>query len=142
MEAIGAGVGVLTLITFALQSTKKIYETVSSIKNGPQQVGQLTSAVRNLQLVLTQLLNCRAIQIADSETDLEIISNLISECRVDLARYEKELEEIRICPDDRATGKAWKKFKTVLRQKDFQWMCVAVNHHFNELNCQLNIIQS
>jgi Fungal N-terminal domain of STAND proteins len=106
MEAVGAGAGLVTLVLFALQSTKAICETIFTIKQGPRQVTQLTSAVENLQQVLTQLLNCRASKEDDAETDLKTISSRIKTCGQDLSRYEKKLREFRISPSDRAAGQA------------------------------------
>jgi hypothetical protein len=91
---------------------------------------------------LTQPLNCRAITQADSETDLEAISRLIKTCSEDVSRYETQLEKIRISPNERATGKAWKKLKTVLGRKELQQIWAEVNNHATLLNFQLNIIQS
>ncbi len=89
MEAIAAGASTLTFITVALKSAQTIYEIVSIIQNGPKQVEQLVSAVHNLQLVLIQLPNCRAIKSADSETNLDMISSLIKTCSTDVSLYER-----------------------------------------------------
>ena len=137
-----AGASVLTFIAVALQSTKTIYETVSNIKNGPQQVESLASAVQTLQSVLTQLSNCRAVKSTDPETDLKVILSLIESCKEDVSRYERELRKVRVSPDDKKTGKAWKKFKTILQEKDFQRMWLGVTHHVSALGVQLNVLQS
>lgn len=137
-----AAASVLTFIAVALQSTKSIYEAVSAIKSGPQQVESLASAVRTLQSVLTQLSNCPAVKSADPETDLKVILSLIESCKCDVLRYEGELRKVRISPDDKKTGRAWKKFKTILQEKDFQRMWDGVNHHISALGFQLNILQS
>jgi hypothetical protein len=109
MEAVSAGAGVLTFITVALQSTKKLYEAVSDIKNGPQLIENLASAVTNLQSVLTQSSNCPAVTSADAKTDLGGILDLIKRCSEDTSCYEKELSKVRISPDDKRLGRAWKK---------------------------------
>lgn len=49
MEAIGSGASLLTFITFALQSAKNVYNTVSSIRDGPKEVQNLASALEDLK---------------------------------------------------------------------------------------------
>ena len=142
MEAVSAGAGVLTFITVALGSTKTIYETVSGVKNAPQEVESLATAVKNLQLVLTQLSNCPAVRLADADTDLEPILGSIKTCSEDVSRYESELAKVRISPQDKKVGRAWKKLKTVLQEKDFQRMRVQVTHHVSVLGTNLSILQS
>ncbi|ERF71232.1 hypothetical protein EPUS_08150 [Endocarpon pusillum Z07020] len=137
-----AGASVLTFIAVALQSTKSIYEAVSGIKSGPQQVESLASAVRTLDSVLTQLSNCPAVKSADPETDLKVILSLIESCKGDVSHYEGELRKVRISLNDKKTEKAWKKVKTILQEKDFQRMWDGVNHHVSALGFQLNILQS
>lgn len=142
MEAVSAGAGVLTFITVALQSTKKVYEAVSDIKNGPRLVENLASAVKNLQSVLTQLSNCPAVASADAETDLGGILGLVKTCSEDVSCYEKELSKVRTSPDDKRVGRAWKKFMTVLHEKHFQRISDGVHHHVSALGVHLDLIQS
>lgn len=142
MEAVSAGASVLTFIVVALQSTKRIYEVVSDIEQGPAEVKSLTAAVKNLQRVLTELSNCSAVKSADAETNLEGISDLIKNCGEDVSRYEKELAKVWISPHDKKAGRAWKKLKTVLQERDFHRMWGVVTHHVSALGTYLSILQS
>ncbi|KAF7503130.1 hypothetical protein GJ744_004272 [Endocarpon pusillum] len=142
MEAVSAGAPVLAFIMVALHSTKKVYEAVSDIKNGPDLVEKLAAAVTNLQSVLTQLSNCPAVTSPDPETDLGAILALIKTCSEDVLRYEKQLGKVRTSPDEKGLGRAWKRFMTVLHEKDFQQMSVGVNHHVSALGVHLGLIQS
>jgi Fungal N-terminal domain of STAND proteins len=142
MEAVSAGAGVLTFITVALQSTKKIYEAVSGITKGPEQLESLAAAVETLHSVLTQFSNCPVVDTADAKTDLELIWGLIKTCSEDVLRYEKELGKVSISSDDKRAGRAWKKLKTFLQEKDLQRIRIGVNHHISALGFQLNILQS
>ncbi len=142
MEAAGAAASLVTIVAAALQSTKKVYETVSGIKQAPQHVSQLSLAVQNLQSVLSQLLNCRAIKNAEASTNLVAMSNAIKACSKDVLRFEKELGKLRICTSDKVVGKTWKMIQIAVREKDFRQMWVQVNHHVTSLTIQLNIMQS
>ncbi len=142
MEAVGAVAGLLTLITFALQSTKTIHETLSSFKHGSQHVAQLASAVQTLQSMLARLQKCRAIRSPGAETNVEILSQYIKTCSDDVLRYQEELEKLRTPTTEKATGRTWKKIKVAFAEKDFHRMWIQVNQHVTSLNIQLNIINS
>lgn len=137
MEPVSAGAGLLTLITFTLQSTKVLYEVVSGIRNGPRKVQRLASDIHRLQSVLTQFSNCPAVRLAPSEIDLKVIED----CSEDVSRYEKVLQKIQISTEDKRTGKAWKKIKAILKKQDLQDISAQMNYHLTELSLQLNIMQ-
>lgn len=142
MDAVGGTASVLALVGFALQSTKTIYQAISGIKNGPEQVQQLASAVYNLQLVLTQISTCRAVKLAGPETNLKVITDLIEACNKNVSTYENELMKVQISLNDKKAGKAWKKIKTVLKENDLRRMRTEVNNYVAALGLQLNLLQS
>ena len=142
MDAVGSTASILALVGFALQSTKTIYQTISGIKNGPEQVQQLASAVHNLQLVLTQISTCRAVKLVGPETNLKVITDLIEACHKNVSRYENELTKVQISLNDKKAGKAWKKIKTVLQENDLRRMWTEVNNHVAALGLQLNLLRS
>ena len=142
MDAVGGTASILALVGFALQSTKTIYQAISGIKNGPEQVQKLASAVHNLQLVLEQISTCQAVKLAGTETNLKVITDLIEACNKNVSRYENKLTKVRISLNDKKVGKAWKKIKAVLQENDLQRMWTEVNNHVAALGLQLNLLQS
>jgi Fungal N-terminal domain of STAND proteins len=142
MDPISAGASVLAFVGVALSATKATYQVVSGIKNGPQQVLQIASAVQNLQSVLAQLSSCRAIREADAQTDLNSLTSLVQACIRDLSGYEESLKSLRIFANEKKTGKALKWLKSFLREKDLLRMKEDISRYVADLGIQLHLLQS
>lgn len=55
MGPLGVAASIIAVTTIALQSTKAVYATVNGIKNGPQEVNDLASAVKHFSNILEQV---------------------------------------------------------------------------------------
>jgi len=139
-EGIGAAASILTFIGVALKATITVHEVISGIKDGPHYVQNLAAAVQNLRTVLTQLRNSTALKQAGATFDFGPLQRLMRDCRDDVVSYEAVLGRLSIsAADKKNTGKAWKKIKTVLKEKDLGRM-IAVNHHVSEIIVQLSLL--
>ena len=84
MEALGGAASVFTLTSVAIQSAKTIFETVNGIKNGPEEVKDLTFKVDHLCRTLEHVLEIsRKIYNMDGE-DVSELQRLMDRCRQDL----------------------------------------------------------
>ena len=140
MDGVSAGASVLAFVGVALQSTKVIYQIVSGIGTASQQMKSLASAVRNLEVVLTQLSNCRA--LADPNANIQEITTLVEACKEDVLRYEKILKELQTTSNSSKLVRKWKKMRTVLKEKDFERIWNEVTHHCTVLVFHLTLLQS
>ncbi|MCJ1267074.1 hypothetical protein MMC22_006959 [Lobaria immixta] len=55
MEGLAVAAGITGTLTFAIQSSKVIWETLSGIKEAPTDVARLITAVNDLRSLLKQL---------------------------------------------------------------------------------------
>ncbi|KAF2490020.1 hypothetical protein BU16DRAFT_622574 [Lophium mytilinum] len=140
MDPVSAGASVLAIVGFALQGTKVLYESISGVKDAPQRIKSLASAVADLRSVLTQLELCRA--LADPDADLQNVTSLIQACSRDVQRYRKSIDSIQIIPTDTKVKQSWKRLKTVLKKDDVKQVWQEVNHHCTVLGVQLSLLQS
>jgi len=139
-EGVGAAASTLTFIGVALKATITVLEVISGIKDGPHYVEQLAAAVQNLQTVLTQLRHSAALNQASATFDFGPLQRLMEACKDDVVSYEAALGRLRISATDKKAGKAWKKIKTVLKEKDLGRILTAVNHHVSKFIVQLSLL--
>jgi hypothetical protein len=140
MDSVSTGAGVLTFIGLALQASKNIYEIVSAIKDAPDRVRSLSSAVKDLKIVLEQLQLCKA--LADPQTDIKHMTAHVVKCHQDVQRYEAKIHKIRRNSTDGKLTKNWKRLQTFLLDKDVLQIQQEVVHHTNVLGAQLQILSS
>lgn len=134
-----AGASVLAFVGVALSGTKVLYETISSLGHADEGIADLSSAVENLQMILTQLSNCRALE--DSETDTRNLTSLIKACEKDVDRMQRHLKKFKPSSASSNIQRTWKKFRAVLSSKDLDTMWNRVNHHCIVLQSQLSFLQ-
>ena len=139
MDPVSGTASVLTLLSFALASTKFIHQAISSIKNGPVQLCTFVREVETLQKILEQFKIYQG-QVSCSEADLEIVSSLVSACNDDLVRYKTEIKKITSSSKGKLTV-VWKRCRSLIRENDFQRMHQEMNDHTTKLGNQLGILQ-
>ncbi len=127
----------IAIIGFALSSTKIIHDTISGIKDGPNEIARTKSALEDLRRILEQVEGLTA-GLASVNSNLH---NVIRNCAADLKAFENKVGCLRILPKDKITGKAWKRVKTMLKQDDFQKMWNTIKWHVSALSLQLQLIQ-
>jgi hypothetical protein len=89
MDGVSAGASGLAFVGIALQSIKAIYQIISSIKTALQQTTSLASAIKDLEVVLTQFSKCRTSTYPS--TNVREITDVVEACKKDVLRYEKVL---------------------------------------------------
>lgn len=139
MEPLSAGASVLAFVGTALESTKGLYNVVSSFKTANREITSLVSAVRDLQFVLTQLQQCRALR--ETAVDLQDTRKLLEECNKDVANFEQELRKVEMGSKTAKLQQVWKRMRTTIAEKSFERMWTKLHHHFDVITIQLNLLQ-
>ena len=139
MDPVSGTASVLTLLSFALASTKFIHHAVSSVQNGPAHLNIFVRDVETLQKVLAQFEAYQS-QAPSSGVDLEIVSSLISACNDDLLRYKAKIGKAYHSTGNKV-DLLWKRIKLVVCEKDIRIMQQEIHHHSTKLGHQLTILQ-
>ena len=133
MDAVGGVASVIAVVTFALQSTKVIYEFTSSLSHGSDHIDTLAIATSNLQKLLevTKLLAehaKRTNSVADGSL-LENIKPLVDQCANDLGKISGKLSHLQKDSKDGRWKKATKGVKVYLDTKGVIEIWNTVNHY-------------
>ncbi|KAL0256667.1 hypothetical protein SLS55_009063 [Diplodia seriata] len=140
MEAVGGGASALAFIGIALKSTEAIYKTISGIKDAPDKVERLLSAVDDLRSILKQLSGLFAPPVAaQAFNDFDAA---IQKCNEDLASLAKKLSLLHKIAGDGKWKSTWKRIKAVLKKEDIQEMWTTVHHHVTVLGVYVGVLQS
>jgi hypothetical protein len=131
MEAIGVGANVLAFVILGLKSAQVVYETCSAIKDGPEILQQLERDVRQMHSILTW--------VSQSQTaakDPPLLDHARQSVR-ELQDLETAVQKLRLSPSDRFTGRAWKRFRVVLSEKDLARFSSRVSQKTGLLNARI-----
>ncbi|KAK0638377.1 hypothetical protein DIS24_g9902 [Lasiodiplodia hormozganensis] len=140
MDAISGGASVLAFIGLALKSTESVYKTISGIRDAPEKVQRLSSAVADLQSVLRQLSGL--FEPPNAAQSFDEFESAIRKCETDLAFLSKKLSTLQNTAGDRKWKAAWKRIKAILEKEDMQEMWTTVHHHVTVLGVYLGLLQS
>lgn len=134
MEAVGAGASVLTFLAAALGTTKVVYETLSSVKDGPHNVGKAAEAILQLRQILEQVkhLSVRAVD--------DTLLNYTTRCIADLNLFAGKVTKLQVTPGERKSGKVWKRLKAFVSEKELDEIINTISKHCGRLNLQSSII--
>ncbi|KAF6825587.1 hypothetical protein CPLU01_10165, partial [Colletotrichum plurivorum] len=115
-SAMDAGASIIGFVGFGLASIKTFYEFVSSIRDGPEKVRDLSRALASLQGAYerTKSLN----DLPGFSCASPSLASLLERCNEDVARFEKKIGKLQIRPQDKFHGVLWKKFKMALGEDD------------------------
>ncbi|KAH7141684.1 ankyrin repeat-containing domain protein [Dactylonectria macrodidyma] len=130
-EAIGAGANVLAFILLGLKSVQCASETFSIIKDGPEIVQQLATDVRQLQSILTWVLQSQA-----AANDQALLLQA-QQCIQEIQSLAASLQTLRLSPNDKFTGKCWKRLKAIMKENDLDRVSRQVNQHASLLNARI-----
>jgi hypothetical protein len=131
MEAIGVGANVLAFVVLGLKSAQVVYEACSAIKDGPEILQQLERDVRQMHSILTWV---RQSQTAANDAPLlDHLRQSVGE----LQELETAVQKLRLSPRDRLTGRAWKRFRVVLSEKDLARFSNRVSQKAALLNARI-----
>ena len=126
---------IITFISLALNSTRCIVEALSSIKNAPQTVQQMSATVITLSKLLEQLK-----AYSDSLHYAADLLDSITRCTEDLRRLEEYIEEASPKSSNKI-GQLKKNCKVMLQGREWDRMSARVQQHYAALSLQINIIE-
>ncbi|KAF3768153.1 hypothetical protein M406DRAFT_70247 [Cryphonectria parasitica EP155] len=133
MDPLSAGASVLAFVG-VLNSLQKIYEILSSIKNGSSNVQLTTNSVRNLQSILQQLQ--RQESVTNPQDKLQV-----KQCADDVEAIAVKLEGFHIAASETRGGKIWKRVRAALADKDLVHINRILTNHASALSLRLMIQQ-
>ncbi len=136
MDAVSAGASVLAFVTLSLQSAKLVYETLTSVKDGPKHVYQIARDVQSLQSTLERLARCRA---AGARGD-EAFATKLKACADDMTSFAKRLKTLTIDDGTSRLERNWKRVKAFLNEKDLETMGAVFIRHTAALNFHLSTL--
>ncbi|KAF6815890.1 hypothetical protein CMUS01_12368 [Colletotrichum musicola] len=133
-----AGASIIGFVGFGLASIKTFYEFVSSIRDGPEKVRDLSRVLASLQ---------GAYERTKSLNDLPGVScaspslaSLLERCNEDVARFEKKIGKLHIRPQDKFHGVLWKKLKMALGEDDIAYALDIISGYVNDIALEIGLI--
>lgn len=142
MEAVGAASSVTALLTIAVQSSKTIYETVTTIRHGPAELESLAHAADELHRLLKQIIDFTSRQVESNyggHTELAGLKQSIRSCIDDLQVVQQELQKSRPRAQEGALGRARKRMMLVIKKEDVERMWGLIQRQTNKLSLQIDI---
>lgn len=136
----GAVASIIAVSTAALQSSRVVYETISGIKNAPDEVKELASGVQQLCHLLRQVTEMSDKMDDRDATSISELQIVMDQCRQNLDRFQKKCDKLAISSTDGKLSMAWKRVKLVVKKEDFQRMWRTVSHYHNILGRHLDLI--
>lgn len=103
------------VLTFAIQSSKVIWETLRGIKDVPVEVERLITVISNLRVLLEELEELWEKNDSDGgnlSKDLELV---ISTC---LDQFRKQVCRLQLLPDKKTWRRTWRNLKSVVIEKE------------------------
>lgn len=128
MDGAASGIAVVSL---ALTSIKVIYKTVSTIKNAPQKLQQVTSNLCHLSFTLEQLK-----QNGDHWGLVEGLTVLIGECADNLKNFERKLNKLSSSSNNKVKM-LWNNIKIALQEQDLDQMSSLLQQYTSLLSLKL-----
>lgn len=118
MEGLAVAAGLTGVLTFAIQSSKVIWETLRGIKDVPVEVERLITVISNLRVLLEELEELWEKNDSDGgnlSKDLELV---ISTCAFDLDQFRKQVCRLQLLPDKKIWRRTWRNLKSVVIEKE------------------------
>ncbi|KAI0552308.1 ankyrin repeat-containing domain protein [Xylaria curta] len=136
MEAIGLGANVVAFVVLASQLSKKLYVTLSSIKDGPNNVRRVSNHLLQLHAVLEQI---RHSPLAFHDTEL---TRHVESCVSDLESLFSSVQRLQFTKDESKPDRMWKRFKSFLNEDKLDCIREQIVTHVSTLNFRLSILHS
>ncbi|KAI1500270.1 hypothetical protein F5X99DRAFT_387019 [Biscogniauxia marginata] len=136
MEAIGASANVLAFVLLGLKCAKTIHNTLSIVKDGPPTVQRLANTILHLHWTLEQIKQSRA--AADDVS----LRGQIQNCVQHLSSLAAVIEKLQIYPNERTTGRIWRRLRLVMDEKTLNMIDGQVTQQAAMLSLRLNVLSS
>ncbi|KAH9892328.1 hypothetical protein F4778DRAFT_784689 [Xylariomycetidae sp. FL2044] len=129
----------VTFGVVGLQSIKLLHDVLSTVRDWPADVGNVSGDVAQLRSVLERLVS----PSPPNHRDLaESMKDLIQLCERDVEQYAQRLRHFAVSSDERRRGKLWKRLKGVLDEKDLRKMQTVIGSHVQKLSLRIALFQS
>lgn len=133
MEVLGGVASVIAVVTLALQSTKAIFEVVSSISHGSDDIERLARATSNLEKLLRLIerlaKHAESTNIVAEGKLLEQLTPLVDQCACALREILPKLTPLQKDSEDRRWKKAKKSARVYFDTKGVAEIWNTVNHY-------------
>lgn len=140
MEGLAVAAGLTGVLTFAIQSTKVIRETLSGIKDVPAEVERLIAVISNLRFLLEELEELWTKNDDDGGNLSKNLELVISTCAFDLDQFRKQVCRLQVLPDKKTWRRTWRNLKSVMLEKEkLNSMRMVILHHHSALQGHLSI---
>ncbi|KAJ9614645.1 hypothetical protein H2200_002782 [Cladophialophora chaetospira] len=141
MDGISAGASVLAFVAAAVQTSRAVYNIVSSVRSGSPDMRNLVSSASSLERTLQQLLSLLDSQPQlDSSEHLVALENSVRQCGGDLDSICQLLWRLGNVDGIGRAQKAWRMVKVAIKRDDIQRMSRVIQHHVSILTLQVVIL--
>ena len=126
---------VITVVSLALSSTKRLYEIVAGIKHAPKSVSQIASYLQDLSSILQQLVGYSA--------NLHLAADLpalIERCAETLKTFQAKVGKLSASDGNRAELMR-KNVKALLQERELERMATCLRQHVAGLSLQLSVLE-
>lgn len=137
-EPLSTGASVLAFVGLALSSAKAIYEVLSAVKDGPQNVKSVADAAKQLGDILDRIAQLQVETIDDA--DMAKLAALSSHYEADLAEFTSRLKRLHLSQDERRVGRLWKRLKAAITEKELAYMRERIRDHIGVVNTWLTVL--
>lgn len=123
-------------LTSALSLTTFIYDTISAVEDGPKHVKATAEKVLQFR---GQLERVRQLCDGDDPSHAALLSD-VRQCVAEISAFSTKLQRLQVTPNERATGKIWKRLKTVFSEKDMEIISTRISQRIAQIGMHLDIL--
>lgn len=139
-----AAASMIAIAAFSSQSAKVLYETVQGIRDAPEIAKDLLTAIESLQHLLQQpdqlAIHCSSSGHYVAKVVWQPLEKQAQQCSQDLRRMCEKTACLVGTSTHRSLGRAWRRVRTVLNERDIQRMWSGINHHVSVLGVLLEVV--
>ncbi|KAF5990597.1 hypothetical protein FBULB1_75 [Fusarium bulbicola] len=140
MEAIGAGASTLAFVLLALKSAKIINESLSSIKDAPRVVSELSKDLESLQSVLGRI-SGSSLQHAPTST-IESLNDILQACTTELSSIERRLAKFSASSGSSRSSRVYKGVLAYVKKEDLENARSRIRDKSTQINLYLSLLQA
>lgn len=123
-------------LSSALSLTTFIYDTISAVKDGPKNVKATAEKVLQFR---GQLERVRQLCNRDDPSHAALLND-VQLSVAEISAFAAKLQKLQVNPNERATGKMWKRLKTVFSEKDLETISTGISQRTTHIGTHLEIL--
>lgn len=132
-EELAVVAGITVILSFAIEPSKVIWETLKGMKEAPADVEPFITVVSNLRLLLEQLEDLWKKNDRDGGTLSKDLEAVITTCAFDLDQFRKEICTLQASPDVKTWRRTWRTLKFVFQKEKLHSMRIVTMQHHSAL---------